>query len=102
MATNPVDNLAAAREKRRLEREADDKQYMVFKVIHTEGGCITEAVPYEGTDVVFSKEEAQEVFDIETSVLKASVTLEIREVGRLVRRKTISVIDENEDDLYGE
>ena len=102
MSSNPVDNLAAARERRRQEREADDKQYMVLKVIHTDGGLITEAVPYEGTNVVFSKEEAQEVFDIETSVLKASVTLEIREVGRLVRRKTISIIEESEDDLYGE
>ncbi len=77
-----------------------DKQqrYMVLKVIHAEGGVITQAVTYEGTNVIFSKEEAEEVFKMESSVLKASVALEIREVGGLIRRRRAQFIDDLKED----
>lgn len=69
--------------------------YVVLKVIHTSNGPITEAVTtYRGTNVIFSKEEAEEVFEMESSVLRASVTLEMREVGDVVRRRRAQFIDE--------
>ncbi len=71
-----------------------EQRYMVLKVIRAEAGAITEAVQFQGTNVVFSKEEAQEVFEIESAVLKANVALEIREIGDLVHRRQAQFIDE--------
>ena len=74
-----------------------EPRYMVLKVIHAEGGVIVQTIAYQGT-TVFSKEEAQEVFGIESAVLKANVALEIREVGGLVHRRRAQFIDDPKED----
>ena len=67
---------------------------MVLKVIQTQGRVITEVVQSQGTNAVFSKEEAEEVFATESTMLRANVALEIREVGDLVHRRWAQFIDD--------
>ena len=74
------------------------RRYMVLKVIQTQGRAITEAVSFQGTNVFFSREEAEEVFAVESAVLRANVALEIREVGGLVQRRRAEFIDDAKED----
>ncbi len=76
-----------------------EQQYMVLKVIQMAAGVVVEAVPSQGINVVFSKAKAEEVFESESAVPRARVTLEIREVGDVLRRRKAKFIDEPEDDL---